>query len=71
MLHEFKHPNGKHSSVWLSNPKLADVGKNKYTVICENHGALIGASSVKDAIRVANNTHNFCDDCRDEMLGKA
>lgn len=63
--------NGKPSSVWNAADIGIDAGKKKYIASCDKHGTFVGASSIKDAIRVANNTHNFCDECSDELHGKA
>jgi hypothetical protein len=70
-LHRFNHPNGKKSSVWNAEDVGIDAGKKKYIASCDNHGTFVGASSQRDAIISANNTDNFCDDCREELLGKA
>lgn len=65
-IYDLTKPSGKRSTVW---DKMAgiDNGGKRYTVVCEDHGALMGSRSQRDAMLMANNTTNFCDDCRDEM----
>jgi hypothetical protein len=65
-LHEF-NSNGKPSSVWTAEDAGVDTGGSKYIACCDKHGTFAPSRSVKDAIRVANSTHNFCDECRDEL----
>ena len=35
-----------------------------WTVICEDHGTMIGAITRSDALSTSSDTFNFCDDCR-------
>lgn len=69
-LHRFVS-NGKNTSVWTAEGAGVDVGRKKYIASCDDHGTFVGTNSVKDAIRVANATTNFCDDCRDELHGES
>ena len=69
-LHRFTS-NGKESSVWNATAVGVDVGRAKYIAECDEHGAFMPTTSIRDAIRLANGTHAFCDDCREDLHGKA
>jgi len=54
---------GGWTSVYESAKQGFD-GEDKYTVICEAHGAIVSVPRYKDALYIAGDATEFCDDCR-------
>lgn len=49
------------SKVYIAAEQDMDVAGMKYAIVCR-HGCVIGATSKKDAILIARNPSNFCND---------
>lgn len=49
------------SKVYIAEEQGMDVAGMKYAIVCR-HGAVIGSTSKKDAILIARNPTNFCND---------
>jgi len=55
---------GDWTSVYLTEAQGID-GEEKYMVVCEEHGTNISVATLRDALFIAGDATEFCDDCRE------
>jgi hypothetical protein len=62
---ERKNPYVKGSKVvtYLAMEQGIDVGGQRYAVVCNAHGTIMGSRSIKDAKIMMRYPDNFCEGC--------
>jgi hypothetical protein len=58
------HIPGKKVVIYRAEEQEIDVGGDKYAVVCDAHGTIGNANSVRDARFIMKNPGEFCVDCR-------
>jgi len=55
---------GDWTAVYLSAAQGLEA-EDKYAVVCEKHGTLVTVQTLRDAVYIAGDATEFCDDCRE------
>ncbi len=72
LVHQRKNPHsGTKVSVYHSEQAGMDSSDGtKYSAVCEDHGMIMGVSSISAAKSAAIDSPSWCDDCRDTETAK-
>jgi hypothetical protein len=72
LVHQRTNPNtGTKVSVYHSEQAGMDSSEGtKYSAVCEEHGMIMGVSSISSAKSAAIDSPSWCDDCRDAETAK-
>lgn len=57
-------PNGGWVVIYVATEQGIDVDGNRYAIVCESHGTMVGANKIQDARVITENPANFCEECQ-------